>query len=57
MFLYIYDSNIAKEMIDAGLVMIYARPDKPLYVFLNNNSLSFDLSNTKHVFTDVLTFE
>lgn len=56
MFLYVMDTEIRDKLINLGYELLKSNPTKTVWVFVNNQTLSFDALDIPCVVSDTLTF-
>lgn len=55
-FIYVFDAESKKKLLEAGFKLIASYEKKNVYVFLNSNSLSFALNDISCCLSNKLTF-
>jgi len=55
-FIYVFSESDKQLLVDMGYTLLKEDGSNSLYVFKNDNSLSFCMDATKFAYSDVLTF-
>lgn len=55
-FIYVFDVAAKEQLISKGYLLLKENAAQSIYVFKDDNSLKFELSNNNFVYSDTLTF-
>lgn len=55
-FIYVFDEEAKKKLLEAGYKLVASYEKKHVYVFANNNSMSFSFDNISCCYSNKLTF-
>ncbi len=55
-FIYTFDNQTKEKLLKKGYALLKAYPSRSIFVFANNEKLSFCFDNERCVMSDTLTF-